>query len=462
MHSLHPPSRYLFLIAFWITWLIVETFISESSRTLVNILRGVAVARTTEHRSMFSSSQSTMFPPELIEHVFSFLREQKYYGLKAHPADVTLKACAMDPFLSSFAARYFYASLTLHNRDNNAQPNSLTTSSFSRLFSANPHIAEYVRDLRMAFGGGTPDEQFEAILPKLHRLESIGIVGHWFNPVNWDALPDGFRYAFLACIHRPSIKMVSLENISRFPLETLENSEISSLVLNTCTLFGTSQRPDPSAYHPSLESLTFDHVMFRSSFDDWAKRSAHSLRSLSFRLDTTDDTFVLQSLLPICSNSLACLRIDLVNNCRLLYRLPVSYLTCTPQFGQSATTPKNRLILQRIFRFRSRFLFFLISESLRLVQKYAWLSLPFPIFVNYSARRLNTWHIQSFVCASTVWTRTLVAFLPWTGHPSSAFLRFLLTPSSKSFFTWLSKSAAMLKKIKFWVRSSTREISQGS
>lgn len=279
-----------------------------------------------------------MFPSELIEYVFGLLQErcQEYDDVEAYH---TLKACTLDPLLSPFAARYLCANLTLYDGESNLNttrtfPNSLCTSLFSKLFSVNPYIADYVRDLRIVFDKVLPDEQWETILRKLQRLESIAIVGPNISGVTWTTIPKGFRDVFLACVDQPAVTKISFVNVFGFPLHILENCKISNLLLrnSACVLYEAFLQRTALSPDSFLKSLTLDRVMFKSALgplDDMIimKRYTHRLHSLSFAPGRDDDVYFLSSLLSTCSDTLVCLHIDLLIACMFYWPLAVPILT---------------------------------------------------------------------------------------------------------------------------------------
>ena len=249
-----------------------------------------------------------MLPLEIIDHIFSFLQSDS----------LTLEKCSKaHPILSELVPKHLYANITIRVPTN--------VSRLSELASNNL-IANYVCNLQMdlvwsvheSSGRRSLDqEKIALMLPKFRMLRGIALHVGDDPPTEWPLLHEKFREAFTQCLRSPSMIEVSILGTSEFPLTIFRNcTSIKKLALG-----GDFDFDDPSSdslsssslvTYPRIESLAlYDNQRCSSAIISWAKTC--SPRSLRFSLP--NDIAILRSLVPIYSNTLVSLELDLGAAC---------------------------------------------------------------------------------------------------------------------------------------------------
>jgi hypothetical protein len=246
-----------------------------------------------------------MLPLEIIDHILSFLQSDV----------LTLEKCSKaHPILSELVPKHLYANITIR------VPTDV--SRFSELAS-NDLIANYVCTLQIELVWSIHEssgrrlldqEKIALMLPKFRMLKGIGLHVGNDPPTEWPLLHERFREAFAQCLRSPSMIEVSIIGASEFPLTTFRNCRsIKRLALGGEFDFDDSSSASSSSLvYPRIELLSLhDCQRSSSTIISWAKTC--SPRSLRFSLP--NDFAILQSLVPIYSNTLVSLELDLGHAC---------------------------------------------------------------------------------------------------------------------------------------------------
>ena len=247
-----------------------------------------------------------MLPLEIIDHIFSFLQSDSF----------ALEKCSKaHPILSELVPKHLYANIAIR-----------VPGRFSNLLASDDLNANYVRNLQIELVWSIHEsssrrlldqEKIALMLPKFRMLRGIALhVGDVDDPpTEWPLLHEKFREAFTQCLRLPSMIGVSILGTSEFPLTTFRNcTSIKRLALG-----GEFDFDDPSS-DSSLSLVTYPQIVSlalygcqgsSSAIVSWAKIcSPHSLR-----LTLPSDFELLQSLVPIYSNTLVSLELDLGGAC---------------------------------------------------------------------------------------------------------------------------------------------------
>ncbi len=230
-----------------------------------------------------------MLPPEIIDHILSFLRSDRF----------TVRQCSRaHPILSKLVQKHIHAYTAIRNVPQDV-------SQFSKLVSDNPYIANYVRDLRIDiliyYSKVRPvhEEDIALILPKFQMLRRITLTLEVGS--EWFMLHRNFRAAFVECLRLPSMIEVSILQGVGFPL----NAFVNCTSIKTLTFEGPSTY-DSSSLPPQIESLSLRRCYLSLSvITSWVKTC--SLRSLSLCPSEISD---LPMLLSTCSDTLTSLDVD--------------------------------------------------------------------------------------------------------------------------------------------------------
>jgi len=248
-----------------------------------------------------------MLPLEIIDHIFGFLQSDS----------PTLEKCSKaHPILSELVSKYLYANIMIR------VPTDV--SRLSKLASDNL-IANYVCNLQLdllwlvhvdSCRRLLDQEKIALMLPKFRMLRGIALYVGDDPPTEWPRLHEKFRQAFTQCLRLPSMIEVSILGISEFPLTTFRNcTSIKKLALGGGFDFDDSSSDSSSSSlvtYPQIETLLLYACQRSSSaIISWAKTC--SPRRLRFSLPS--DFGLLQSLVPIYSNTLVGLELDLGGSC---------------------------------------------------------------------------------------------------------------------------------------------------
>ena len=247
-------------------------------------------------------------PPEILDHVFSFLKSD-LSALKASASAHSL--------LSKLVERHLYADITVCNLEA-SDGHSFSSTQLLKLLSDNPHIANYVYGLHILLTNRFGESSTMApIFGQLPNLRRVILESHRFP---WELLMKQFRCAFLECLRSPSIKEVSVWGLFGFPLSGLSNcSGLKYLsVDDDCSHF------DVTSNHlfPPLESLSVSNCRTLTGFVAWAKQGA--LRSLEFQATSRSYFSDLPELLEACSGTLTSLVLGLHKTRQYILISPLS------------------------------------------------------------------------------------------------------------------------------------------
>ena len=245
-----------------------------------------------------------MLPPEIIDHIFSFL----------HSDLVTLETCSRaHPIFLKLVQKHLYVNTTIRN----------DTAEIVRLSKSVSDIAHYVRSLHIMIerprplqGGSLNDEGIAMILPQFRMLRKISlddcVPTRWpmsHRTSTWPKLHERFRAAFIQCLHLSSLIEVSIHGTREFPLTAFANCmSIKKLSLDGTFTFNNLSADSTSPY-PQIESLSIRRCRASlPTITSWAKTC--NPRSLGFSLPNLQNNSELQPLLQVWSNTLTSLELD--------------------------------------------------------------------------------------------------------------------------------------------------------
>jgi len=223
-----------------------------------------------------------MFPPEIVDHILSFLQWDR----------AALSVCAKaHPSISKLVERHFYVHLSVG--DSPAyyySPSDLLERTIN-----NPNIAKYVRSLQISLSVTPWNSNFYwdmgLILHKVTQLQAIDLSSPHAT-FTWYHLCESFRTAFISCLKLPTLTDVQLSGINAFPLSVLNHSSSLkrlSLLRSSC---------DPHSVSPFVYSRLDSLVLHDCSSTavekiiTWAESS--DLRSLEFLGDLRSFTRLLE------------------------------------------------------------------------------------------------------------------------------------------------------------------------
>ena len=133
-------------------------------------------------------------------------------------------------------------------------------TSFHEILTANPTIAEYVRDLRYTMKKiDLRTMIIPSILDKLNRVEKLVLYGY---SGRWSTLPPNFQKSLINRIHLPSLISLHISWFSRLPINLFDNCT----TLRTFSINGVDKVDKTQASEgaftknilPHLRSLSFD------------------------------------------------------------------------------------------------------------------------------------------------------------------------------------------------------------
>ena len=255
-------------------------------------------------------------PDDVLDHIFSFLQSD----FRA------LKACSQShPSFIPLVKRHLYANIALYDHDFVAisgPEHVVRTTEFIDLLSDKPHIANYIRSLDVNVASGLTGPLLENVIYILQICSLLNRVtfrytGAYFA-LEWVSLPENFRLAFLNCLHLPSMKAVSIIDVSGFPLTTLNSSgSVTSLTLFRCPP-GPDFVPETPCY-PILEHLAIQHCARETMQKVIAWVEPKNLRSLEIMLPESHDAEQLSRFFSSCSSTLTNLNLDIKRECKLIF-----------------------------------------------------------------------------------------------------------------------------------------------
>jgi hypothetical protein len=179
---------------------------------------------------------------------------------------------------------------------------------FSRIIIDRPHVANYVRLVRIILGT-TLSIKFavlSSILANLSQITSIALGTTRSYP--WGLLDLDFCMAFQNSIRLPSIKQVAIHNIQGFPLDSFDHCKNLNhlLLLGQCTRGADT----PTTSYPRLRYLGLEsqNEVTITRVVSWMK--SNTLRDLWLRLERRLDLPQSRPLLEACSATLVNLKLS--------------------------------------------------------------------------------------------------------------------------------------------------------
>jgi hypothetical protein len=178
---------------------------------------------------------------------------------------------------------------------------------FSLVLIDRPHIANYVRTVRVIMRIGVSRLDYAPLLPvvssvlaNLDRIESITLDAGLYLP--WGTLDPELRTSIQQSISLPSIKEVAIAGFSGFPLKTFDGCKN----LRNLLLYGQFIGAEgvSSSPYPRLSSLRFNTRLDATRVISWMRSNTlHSL-SLSMTANLPMDLSKCHSLIDACSATL--------------------------------------------------------------------------------------------------------------------------------------------------------------
>jgi len=236
-----------------------------------------------------------LIPPELIDHIFSFLRGDR----------LALEECSKaHPIFSSIAEPYLYADVLL--------PMNYKMAFYKQL-SENPHILKFPRTLEFRLSGhdfpSCPSEPevllIMSMVPRMANLISLTLANKWPYRLNED-----FISTFKTCFRQSTIEELCLESFRDFPLSILDGKAIKKLTFSDCT----AKREDESVFALGASHQSLETLIIRSYHNPdlllWASYRATSLTTLELRDSSRPHLRDFAQLLRACSKTLTRLHLD--------------------------------------------------------------------------------------------------------------------------------------------------------
>lgn len=256
-----------------------------------------------------------MIPTEIVNHVLGFLHSDQDFS--------TLKTCSAvfpqiaDRLLYSEIGFFVYGQrvgVPLPSRKTLDAAYGVPPTEFSRILLNRPHIANYVRAVRIYIRSGAkicttsqPILVLPSILPILLHIESISITAN--GSLSWRGLDPNFRAAFLNSIRSLSIKDVAITNIYYFSLDAFHDCKnLKRLVLDGNFIDGEDVS---TSLYPRLCSLSVDNQTdpsCQAKVFSWVRGT---LNTLSLRIPWEPDIPKFRPLIEACSTTLVNLELDL-------------------------------------------------------------------------------------------------------------------------------------------------------
>jgi len=250
-----------------------------------------------------------MLPLETVNDIFSFLSSDF----------TTLKKC--HPLFPDIVERWLYASINLDNSGNAEESggersdNGLTidTLSFALVLLDKPHVADYVRRVRIVLPAILCGRMHASIvLSALSKITSITLC--WGDPrlpsseVSWTSLHKTFREVVASRLRLPSIKEVTLPRIPNFPISLFDDCKGIELLSVQGILY-----PFNFEFFPRLRSLGITYQAYIAQ--SWGSDS--TLRSLSLdfyaHFKDEDEYITFPRIIQSCSTTLVNLGLDFRN-----------------------------------------------------------------------------------------------------------------------------------------------------
>jgi len=252
------------------------------------------------------SMRQMSLPADVLDYILSFLESDF----------VTLKACSLaHPFLSQIAERYLYSTLKLQHGGVIACT-GLQMSEFNQFLLNTPRIGSFVRTVVVQIRPELLSDpvHISSILQQLSLVKRVSLIQQDSRAdLSWEKFPETFRQAFLKCLGLQSMKELSLESVTNFPLSVLKDCKtIKTLELDHSVVTG-----DTLAHPlPPIESLSLcGGQKYLHKVLPWLEKL--NIRSLSFCgfLRDSKDSDVLSDLLACCANCLTTLDLNFMGDC---------------------------------------------------------------------------------------------------------------------------------------------------
>ena len=260
-------------------------------------------------------------PPEILDYIFLHLRDTSDLP--------TLRACcAVSSFFHQLAEPHLYYQLTLTNGDDPNSELEYGPTEILKAFSARPHAADHVRfvkiDLASRDYSNLRDTVLVPVLQLLQHVESVSLENRlprdeiWQEPHRWDDMSDEFRDAFLRLLTLPSLRGVSVHDITDFPLQILDAaSSLEHLVLVGDFSYEIQMRA-PFQHRARLKSLKMGHPDIALAYEyivAWLLDSPSSpvvsqLEDFKAVIANDTDLRTLSFILSACANSLKVFELD--------------------------------------------------------------------------------------------------------------------------------------------------------
>ncbi|KAF9525888.1 hypothetical protein CPB83DRAFT_908855 [Crepidotus variabilis] len=274
-------------------------------------------------------------PTELLDHIFSFLRDDIASLRTSFSASKLLK---------QIAERHFYAHVKLSSQEpgnnNSHQSTTLNQIQLENLLAERPHIAPYIKSIEAAiteadiiFWKSNPskDDTGGTVIstPQLPSLQMFCISPYdpWHHKrIVWDVIPSLLRMFWENLIRLPTIEKIAIHKITGFPVEMLDRcSKLICLSFQdvelSCALPAQS---DFSVLTPitQLRHLTLfgGHEPLRTN-NNWLLQGAGTdttrvshLSSLHFRTKNIEDFDFLNRIAGSCSRTLRELTVEIAQS----------------------------------------------------------------------------------------------------------------------------------------------------
>lgn len=256
-------------------------------------------------------------PLELLDHIFSFLRDD---ALSLHTC-----ACVNETFLA-VAERHIYRHITLHN---SAQPSdghfSTTAPQLSKILAMAPHITKYITSVQVSvtFPGvvkwfmtrSLDDEEIAPALSKLSYLEHLSLTGWKNGHISWHSLHSRLQTSLLLTFGSHTLTEITLNRVDQFPLSAFKScTTLKNLSIIQCTCLEDNELFQGGEARPRLDSLTVQ-VSFLAfpTVMDWLLGPNTSLEITGLRFlhiaTVSSNCTYISHMLSMCAESLLVLEI---------------------------------------------------------------------------------------------------------------------------------------------------------
>ena len=179
-------------------------------------------------------------------------------------------------------------------------------TSFHEILTANPTIAEYVRDLRYKMKKiDLRTMTIPSILDKLNRVEKLVLYGY---SGRWSTLPPNFQKSLMNRIHLPSLISLHISWFSRLPINLFDNcTALRTFSINEVGKVDKTQASEGAFTKnilPHLRSLSFDvyNIYIPTLLQGSAVPNLETLEDLDIDIRGDAGSEVAQIILSAASN----------------------------------------------------------------------------------------------------------------------------------------------------------------